>query len=454
VVSLQEQVQALQAVIAELQAKLAADSHNSNKPPSTDGFRKPHKPKSLRQKTGKKSGGQPGNPGKTLIRVENPDHVVVHAPPTICDACAAPLPEPIVTETRQVFDLPVIRYEVTEHRVLQTMCDCGTLHCGVFPVDVSAPVQYGPKVLAAAVYLTNQQMMPLQRTTEAIDDLFGLPISEATVVAACTDAEERLQPTVDAIAASFQAAPVAHADESGLKIGGSLYWMHFLVTALVTWMGYHKKRGAEAMMAFNIIPAFRGTLVHDGWDPYRNKNFSCVHALCNAHHLRELIYLFEEKRQAWAGRMIDLLRGACHEVNQAVDGVLGDERIAWYRAAYEAILCEGEHDHPRVKAQPGKRGRPKQSKATNLLGRLREHADDVWRFASDPNVPFTNNLAEQAVRMPKVKQKVSGGFRTERGAKTFCVIRSYLATMRKQSVNLFDALTSAFHGNVPQPRFP
>jgi transposase len=460
VLLLQEQIQLLQAtavqqqtLIAELQAKLAADSHNSNKPPSTDGFRKPPKPKSLRQKTGKKSGGQPGNPGKTLIRVKNPDHIVVHAPPAVCDACAAPLPEPIVTETRQVFDLPVIRYEVTEHRVLQTMCGCGKIHCGVFPGEVSAPVQYGPRVLATAVYLTNQQMIPLQRTAEAIDDLFGLPVSEATVVAACTEAEERLQPTVDAIAASFQTAPVAHADETGLKIGGSLYWMHFLVTALVTWMGFHKRRGAEAMIAFNLIPTFRGVLVHDGWDPYRNKDFLCLHALCNAHHLRELIYLFEEKRQSWAGRMIDLLREACHEANQAVNGVLGDERIAWYRTAYEGILCEGERDHPRVEKPPGKRGKPKQSKATNLLGRLRKYADDVWRFTSDPNVPFTNNLAEQAVRMPKVKQKVSGGFRTERGAQSFCVIRSYLATMRKQGVNLFSALTSAFQGDVPQPRF-
>ena len=441
-----------QTLIAELQAKIAKDSHNSNKPPSTDGFRKPPKPKSLRQKSGKKSGGQPGNPGKTLIRVENPAHVVVHAPPTICDACLAALPEPIVAETRQVFDLPVIRYEVTEHRILQTMCACGKLHHGVFPENVSAPVQYGPKVLAAAVYLTNQHMIPLQRTTEAIGDLFGLPISEATVVTACADAKECLQPTVDAIAASFRAVPVAHADETGLKISGSLYWMHFLVTTLVTWMGFHKKRGAEAMIALNIIPTFRGTLVHDGWDSYRNKDFLCMHALCNAHHLRELIYLFEEQRQAWAGRMIDLLREACHEVNQALEGSLSEERIGWYRTAYERILCEGERDHPRAE-RSGKRGRTKQSKATNLLGRLREHADDVWRFASDPNVPFTNNLAEQAVRMPKVKQKVSGGFRTEQGAQSFCVIRSYLATMRKQGINLFDALTSAFQGNVPQPRF-
>ena len=440
----------LQGTIKELQEKLAADSHNSNKPPSSNGFRKPPKPKSLREKSGKKSGGQPGNPGKTLMQVENPDHVVTHAPPmTTCDVCLAMLPDAAIAEKRQVFDLPVIRYEVTEHQLLQTQCRCGKIHRGAFPSDVSGPVQYGPRVLATVVYLTNQHMMPLQRTTEVIDDLFGLPMSESTVVSACMKAEERLQSTVHAIADSFQTAQVAHADETGCNIGGSLHWMHILATVFVTWIGVHKRRGAEAMNAFNILSTFAGTLVHDGWEPYRA--LSCVHALCNAHHLRELIARFEDG-QAWAGRMIELLRAACHEVNQASDSILCEERRQWYRQEYETILCQGEQEHPRI-ISSGKRGRTKQSKATNVLGRLRKYADDVWRFASDPAVPFTNNIAEQAVRMPKVKQKISGGFRTEAGAKNFCVIRSYIATMRKQRMNVFSALTMAFQGDVPQPRF-
>ena len=449
IIDLQALVAQLQDTIKELQTRLAADSHNSNQPPSSNGFRKPPKPKSLREKSGKRSGGQPGNPGKTLVRVDNPDHVVTHAPPSICDECSATLPEPTIGETRQVFDVPMIRYEVTEHQVFQTQCQCGKLHRGSFPKDVSGPVQYGPRVLATAVYLTNQHMMPLQRTTEVIDDLFALPISESTVVAACIKAEDRLGPTVDAIAASFQTAPVLHADETGCNINGSLHWMHILVTEFVTWIGVHKRRGAEAMNAFNILPTFTGTLVHDGWEPYRA--LACVHALCNAHHLRELVARFEDS-QAWAGRMIELLRRACHEVHQATDGLLSEERRQWYRAEYDTILCEGERDHPRVPSSR-KRGRTGQSKATNLLGRLRKYTDDVLRFISDPAVPFTNNLAEQAVRMPKVKQKISGGFRTQAGAKNFCAIRSYIATMRKQGMNVFSTLTSAFQGNVPQPHF-
>lgn len=218
------------------------------------------------------------------MRVENPDHVVTHAPPKVCDSCARALPEPVVVETRQVFDLPEIRHEVTEHQVLQTQCRCGKLRRGAFPEEVSAPVQYGPRVLATAVYLATQQIMPLQRTAEAIDDLFGLPVSEATVVAACEEAEVRLQPAVDAIAASFQAAPVAHADESGMRINGSLHWMHVVVTALVTWIGVHKKRGWEGMKELGVLSVFFGTLVHDGWKSYRDREARFLHALCNAHH--------------------------------------------------------------------------------------------------------------------------------------------------------------------------
>lgn len=218
---------------------------------------------------------------------------------------------------------------------------------------------------------------------------------------------------------------------------------------MLTWVGCHAKRGKEAFDAFAILPNFLGTLIHDGWKPYRE--LLCKHGLCNAHHLRELTYVFEELGQAWAGRMIDLLVAACHEVNE-LGGPLPARRIASFRARYAKILAEGEALNP-LAPKSGKRGRTRQSKAANLLLRLRNYADDVWRFATDHNVPFTNNIAEQAVRMPKVKQKVSGCFRTKNGADTFCTLRSYLATMHKQGANLFHALTMTFQGDPPQPRF-
>jgi transposase len=314
---------------------------------------------------------------------------------------------------------------------------------------VSAPVQYGSRLKAAVVQLTHHHMMPVSRTGDLMGDLFGLPLSDATVLAINAEAGAMLAPTVAAMSEAFKTTAVVHADETGMKVAGKLFWLHVLATTLMTWIGAHANRGKQAFDAFGILGEFVGTLIHDGWKPYRD--LACTHALCNAHHLRELTYAFEEMGQAWANRMIELLVAACHEVNQ-VGGMLTPDRLAFYRTEYDAILTTGEAANPRAPPS-GKPGRTKQSKALNLIDRLRDHADDVWRFATDHNVPFSNNVAEQAVRMPKVKQKISGGFRTQAGLDTFCTIRSYLATLHKQGANLFHSLTQAFQGSVPQPRF-
>ena len=348
-----------------------------------------------------------------------------------------------------MFDLPPLRFEVTEPQILAAQCTCGNICRGKLPDGISSPLQYGPSVLAAVVHLTHHHMMPVKRTATLMGDFFGLPMAEATVLAACEDARLRLQPTVDSIGEAIQGAEVAHADKTGLRVAGSLHWMHVLATAMLTWVGCHAKRGREAFDAFAILPNFLGTLIHDGWTPYRE--LLCKHGLCNTHHLRELTYVFEELGQAWAGRMINLLVAACHEVNE-LGGPLPAQQIASFRARYEKILADGDAVNP-LAPKSGKRGRTRQSKAANLLLRLRNYADDVWQFATDYHVPFTNNIAEQAVHMPKVKQKISGGFRTKNGADTFCTLRSYLATMHKQGANLFHARTLTFQGNPPQPRF-
>jgi transposase len=442
------QVEALQLKVTELEARLATNSRNSSKPPSSDGLNKP-KPKSLRKGGERPTGGQKGHRGHGLGKVAEPDRIVMHRPPSHCADCQRPLSEASVIETRQVFDLPPLRFEVTEHQVLATRCACGRMCRGEFPPGISSPVQYGPAAMAAAVHLTHHHMMPVQRTAALMGDFFGLPMAEATVLAASEEARSRLQPTVDSIGQAIRVADVAHADETGLRVAGSLHWMHILATTMLTWVGCHAKRGREAFDAFAILPNFRGTLIHDGWKPYRE--LPCQHGLCNAHHLRELTYVLEELGQAWAGRMIDLLLAARREVSEC-GGPLPAQHIAGFRARYAEILAEGEALNP-LAPKSGNRGRTRQSKAANLLLRLRNYADDVWRFSTDHNVPFTNNLAEQAVRMPKVKQKVSGCFRTRNGADTFCTLRSYLATMHKQGANLFQALTLTFHDQPPQPRF-
>jgi transposase len=439
---------ALTAKVIELEGRLAQNSRNSSKPPSSDGYGKP-KPKSLRKAGQNPTGGQKGHPGHTLKKTDSPDHIVTHAPPATCDVCGSALLEATIAESRQVLDLPPTHYEVTEHQVLMACCACGKLFRGEFPEGVNAPVQYGPRLKAAVVHLTQHHMLPAQRTADLMGDLCDLPLSDATVLAAVAEAGERLEAAVGAIAQAIVAIPVVHADETGLRVAGKLHWLHVLATGLLTWMGIHPNRGKKAFDAFGLLTSFVGTLIHDGWKPYRD--LACTHALCNAHHLRELTYLFEEMGQAWAKRLIEMLVAACHEVS-ATGGPLTADRIAQFRALYWEIIAAGEAANPRAPPS-GKRGRTRQSKAVNLLHRLRTYADDVLRFMTDQGVPFTNNLAEQAVRMPKVKQKVSGCFRTLTGARSFCIVRSYLDTQRKQGANLFDALTQTFQGNVPQPRF-
>ena len=452
-----KQIAALQLQVAEVQSRLNKNSRNSSKPPSSDGLNKPA-PRSLRVAGENTTGGQKGHPGRTLSQATEPDKVVVHGVPDQCQSCDRKLPFSYVSETRQVFDLPVLQFEVTEHHAMQAICSCGHVHTAEFPAGVNATVQYGPRAQAAMVHLNQNHAVSVQRTAALMKDLFGLPVSQATVIKAAVASAAILQPTADAIGQAAVNADVLHADETGLRVAKKLHWLHVLATDALTWMGCHPKRGTEAFDALALLQQFKGVLVHDGWMPY--KALQCQHALCNAHHLRELTYLLEEQGQAWAGDMIELLSHASHLDNvNCADGqspkynsqkYQGDVRDL--RDLYEAILAQAQVDNPVVPAT-GKRGRPKQSKATNLIGRLRDYTDDVWRFMTQPDVPFTNNLAEQTVRMPKVKQKVSGCFRTLPGAQTYCVIRSYCATMHKQGANVFESLVAAFNGAPAQPCF-
>lgn len=446
-----EHFEVLCARIAELEAQLAKNSRNSSKPPSSDGLAKP-KPKSLRKPSGKPNGGQKGHKGHTLKKVAHPDQIVTHEPPASCEACQASLAqaETLKTESRQVFELPKLRYQVIEHRASSVQCrSCGKVHRGHFPADVSAPVQYGPGVRAALVHLTQFHLLPIERTARLMDDLFELPVSQATVLSACERAQTLLEPSVAAIGQALQSTAVLHADETGLRVAGKLHWVHVLGNRLMTWVACHSKRGKEAFKDHHILTGFKGALIHDGWKPYRD--LLCRHGLCNAHHLRELAFVFEDLYQPWAFKMARLLTKANEEV-LAIGAPLPAERLSFYQDHYEKILLEGEKLNP-LASGPGKRGRKKQSKSTNLLLRLRQYKDDVCRYMTDPGVPFTNNLGEQIARMVKVKQKVSGCFRTKQGADIFCSIRSYLGTLHKQNQDLFQALVQVFQGLTPSPQF-
>ena len=447
--SLTARVEALEAEVTELKGRLAKDSHNSSKPPSSDGLRKP---KSLRQPSGKKRGGQKGHPGNTLRQVAVPDHIVDHAPPGMCDGCGQILAAGSVVEARQVMELPPLAVEVTEHRCLAVTCACGKVHRGQFPAGVTEAIQYGPRLKALAVYLTQYQLLPMRRSAELIEELSGASVSAGSLHRYIRDSAAQLAPAVEKIKAGVQAAAVAHFDESGLRVAGRLDWLHTAATEQLSWYGHHARRGLVAMEDFGILPYFMGVAVHDGLAAYRD--YACLHGLCNAHHLRELVWLDETQGQAWSAGMIDLLCAAKAIADHAKEQQhpVRTEQIDAVRQRFEAIVAEGLLLNPPNPAREGRRGPVKQSTATNLLLRLRRYTDDVLRFLTNPAVPFDNNLAERAIRMPKLKQKVSGCFRSSQGADDFCTIRSYLATLRKQGIPLFDSLVKAFLGQTPCPQ--
>jgi transposase len=312
-------------------------------------------------------------------------------------------------------------------------------------------VQYGPVIKSTLVYLTQQQLLPIERTTQILSDLFGVKLSTGSVQASIAQAAQTLVPAVKQIAAAVSVAPVAHFDETGQRVGARLRWLHTACTPVLTWYGAHDKRGQIAMDAFGILPAFKGVAVHDGWASYRE--YDCAHGLCNAHHLRELIYLEETTKQTWPRSMIDFLCRAKDRADAArlAEQPLTRTQLSALRRQYEAILTQGESVNPRCARTNRSRGRVKQSPAVNLLLRLRCHADDVLRFLADLRVPFDNNQAERDIRMPKLKQKTSGCFRTITGAESFCTIRSYVATLRKQGRDVFHALILTFQGHPPDP---
>ncbi|WP_295430094.1 IS66 family transposase [uncultured Thiodictyon sp.] len=441
--------------IQELEARLAKDSHNSSKPPSSDPpFKKPP-PRSLRQRSGKPPGGQKDHPGATHTLVDTPEHTVVVPLSGSC-ACGrdcATITVAVLPERRQVADL-VIRREVTEYRTVAGVCACGQVQRSAFPAEVTAPVQYGPGVSALAVYLTQYHLLPFARTAEVLRTVAGIALSPATIYTMVHEAAQRLTAPVAAIGEALVQAAVAHADESGMRVAGAVQWLHVLCTTTLTVYFIHAKRGREALAAFGLLAHFRGVLVHDHWAAYAA--YTCRHAFCNAHHLRELVAIAEQfPHLNWPERMITLL---C-EANDATVGArsaghaaLPAAAIEDFRTRYLAILAQAERRHPRRDPPPGSRRRVKQTPAYNLIARLRDHRDEVLRFISDLRVPFDNNLAERAIRMPKLKQKVCGCFRSAGGAQAFATVRSYLATLHKQSVDTYQALVMTFQGHPPMPQ--
>jgi transposase len=449
--AVEQQVEDLRAKVRQLEDRQALNSSNSSHPPSSDGLAKPP-PRSLRQKTGRKPGGQLGHPGHTLEPVKKPDHTQVHplhrCPCGQCGGVSLASQPVLDYERRQVFDLPPLRLVVTEHQAEIKHCPISGLTVKAsFPSGVEASVQYGPHFRGFTLYLFNQQLLPFDRLRQTCRDWFGQPLSLGTLSQTNARAYHTLDPVDATIIRALIQAAVVNVDESGLRVAGRLHWLHVACTPHLTFYGVHGKRGTEAMDALGVLPHCRHWLVHDHWKPYYK--YDALHALCNQHLLRELKFLAQEHHQAWATQLSQFLL----ECKDDPLTQLGLDEAPFKRAhaRYKAILRQGRRTHPR--RQPGQ-GRTRQSKAANLLDRLEDYDLSVLAFLLDPNVPFTNNQGEQDIRMIKVKQKISGCFRTLLGAQVFARIRSYLSTCRKQGRNLWEACYQLVIGQPFMPNTP
>ena len=459
VLDLRRQMSLARERIRELERRLDLNSQNSHKPPSSDGYKKPQ-PKSLREKSGRPSGGQPGHPGHRLELRENPEHIVRHRPST-CACCRHSLGGAPSEgyDRRQVFEL-VARVEATEHQAHTVRCPkCGEATTAAFPDNVAAQTQYGSAMKAFASYCDAYQFIPSERLRELIHDLTGHCLSEATLYHVTETLFTALQPHAAAVQAQLAVAPVTNHDESGLRVQGKVHWLHSASTPSLTAYHVDKRRGVVGMAAAGILPHRIGTVVHDGWPPYWTYA-QCRHALCNVHHERELRAVDELDHQPWANRLIGVLHTAKAAVAAAREAGLDQltaEQLVALTAKYSEVIEEGLAANPLpepIMTPTGKPARMKKSKARNLLERLDLRREAVLLFMHDFAIPYSNNQGEQDIRMIKVQQKISGAFRTLDGAEQFCRLRGYISTLKKRALPVLHFLQEALEGRPYIPPAP
>ena len=448
---LREALAELQSQVADLAAQVKANSRNSSKPPSSDGLAKPA-PKSLRGRSGRKPGRPKGQPGATMELSENPGKKVRHRPAK-CARCGKALKSAPVTavERRQVIDIPPVRAVTTEHQMLTVRCGCGCETKARAPDGVNAPVQYGPRIMSTGIYLWHGQFLSRDRACQALSEMFGCAPSAGALAAAARKTAGFLTPALAAITRRLISAEVVHFDETGFRTAGKLAWVHCASAGKHALFTVPAKRGKDGMKAAGALPRFAGIAVHDAWAPYDTFGGVAGHALCGAHVLRELVAVTEtgaDLDKTWAQQAIDALLAlneaaeAARAAGQdAIDAETRTKHEDWHRQAAATGIALSAARQGRL-----------QQKRHALATRMKTREADYLRFARDLRVPFTNNPAEQAIRMSKLRIKISGCMRSMAGAQEFCALRSYLATAARHGIPALDALTSAFQGQPWIPR--
>jgi transposase len=444
----------LKARLAKLEERMGQNPRNSSMPPSAEGLAKPPSMnRKARRATQRRPGKQPGQEGSYLVPVEHPDEVVVHAPAS-CTRCGADLAQGEVegSESRQVFDLPAVRPYVTEHQMETRRCRCGCVTKAEAPREATAPACYGPSIRALTCYLAVYQHLPYDRMRRLFADVFGIGIAEGTLVAIVKEAGGALGLFTQVVADLLAAAPAVHFDETGARTEGSLHWVHVASTSLYTLLVCDKRRGKAGMEALSVIGRMEGVAVHDGWASY--KSYAVLHALCNAHHARELQGVVDNLSQDWANELIDLLvdmKEAVETAKAAGRTALAPGDLHGLRVRYGTLIARGQRENP-CGGCTSYAGAKK--KAHNLVLRLDAHRNEVLRFLTDFDVPWDNNQAERDIRMVKLQQKISGSWRTLAGAQGFCAIRSYISTMNKHGADVIEGLRGVFTGTLWLPPTP
>jgi len=422
-------------VVTFLTNRLGLNSGNSSKPPSQDPNRK--RPVKTARGRKRKPGGQKGHKGNFLKPVKKPTEIEEIQ----IDRRTLPRGEysHVGFEARQVFDIE-ISFSVKEYRSEILENEKGVQYVADFPDGVTEPAQYGSTVKAHSVYMSQFQLIPLARVEDHFHDQLGLPLSKGSISNWNVLAYQKLQSFEEWARRSLIASLCNNADETGINVGGKRVWLHSVSNEKVTLFHPDEKRGQAAMDRMGVLPSFRGVLMHDHWKPYFG--YECIHALCNAHHLRELEAAVEFDSQKWANKMQDLLITMRDAVEKG-GGTVSKSRAIKFRKAYRKLLRRAEIECPHNPLQRA------QTKSRNLLVRLRDFETETLRFLVEANVPFTNNRGENDIRMTKVQQKISGCFRSMDGAKVFCRVRSYLSTCRKNGIGPSEALRLLFDGKSP-----